>query len=127
MRTRLSSWQVKTQEEQETMKYVEVNFDTPAHVGSDEVIYKIDFPVDVQGFNIKAIKVKSLETIGFTVAILEEDGIDVLYQSVEETKYHYDVVDLVYKPNVKSFFVKVHNRGSLTTKFNIQIRGIEVK
>ena len=109
------------------MRYVEVNFDTPAHIGSGEVTYKIDFPDDVQGFNIKAIKVKSLEAIGFTVAILEEDGIDVLYQSVEEIKYHYDVVDLVYKPNAKSFFVKVHNRGSLTTKFNIQIRGIEVK
>ena len=127
MRTRLSSWQVKTQEDNETMKYVEVKHSTDSHVGSDAVIYKIDFPEDVEGFNIKAIKVKSVENIAFTVTIFEEDGIDVLYQSVEEIKYHYDVVDLVYKPTVKSFYVQIHNRGSLTTKFDIQIRGIEVK
>lgn len=127
MRTRLSSWQVKTQKEQDTMKYVEASIVTGAHVGSDIVTYRIDFPQDVVGFNIKSIKVKSEENIAFTVDIMEEDNVDVIYQSTEEIKYHYDNIDIVHLPSVKAFFVRIHNRGSLTTKFNIQIKGIEVK
>lgn len=127
MRTRLSSWQVKTQKEQDTMKYVEASTVTGAHVGSDIVTYRIDFPQDVVGFNIKSIKVKSEENIAFTVDIMEEDNVDVIYQSTEEIKYHYDNIDIVHLPSVKAFFVRIHNRGSLTTKFNIQIKGIEVK
>lgn len=127
MRTRLSGWQVKTQKEQDTMRYVEASLKTNAHVGSDIVTYRLDFPAEVMGFNVKSIKVQSEENVAFTVDVMEEDNIDVIYQSTEEIKYHYDNVDIVHYPNVKAFFVRIHNRGSLTTKFNIQIKGIEVK
>lgn len=109
------------------MKFVEVNYTTDAHVGSDIVTYRLDFPQDVMGFNIKSVKVRSEENIAFTVDIMEEDNVDVIYQSTEEIKYHYDNIDIVHFPSVKAFFVRIHNRGSLATKFNIQIRGIEVK
>lgn len=127
MRTRLSGWQVKTEREQDTMKYVEVKFKTPAHVGSDAITYKLDFPAEVEGINVKSIKVKSEENIAFTAAIMEQDGVDVIYQSLEEVKYHYDNVDILYLPAIKAFFVHLHNRGSLTTKFDIEIKGIEVR
>lgn len=127
MRTRLSSWQVKSNREHETMKYVEVKLNTAAHVGSNTVTYRLDFPKDVDGFNIKSIKVKSEENIEFTVAIMDEDNVDFIYQSLEEIKYHYDNIDIVHRPVTKAFFVKIHNRGSLTTKFSIEIKGIEVR
>ena len=127
MRTRLSSWQVRDEGEAETMRYSEATFDTPAHPGTSAVIYDVPFPSGVEGLNIKSIKVRSVEPVEFQVTILEEDANEILYESVNETKVHYDMVDLVYKPSTKTFRVRIQNRGSLSTKFNIQIKGIEVR
>ena len=127
MRTRLSSWQVRQREETETMVYTEATLDTPSHPGTSSTIYTIPFPAGVEGMNIKSIKIRSVESVEFQVTILEEGTGDVLYESLNETKVHYDMVDLVYKPVMKAFQVQIHNRGSLATKFNIQIKGIEVR
>lgn len=127
MRTRLSSWQIKEREENNYMKYVEVKYTTIAHLPESIVTYQINFPQNVEGFNIKSIKVKSEENALFNIVLLDADNNDKIYESFYETQYHYDNVDLVYKPNNKYFLVRIHNQSLLTTKYHIEIKGIEVK
>lgn len=127
MRTRLSSWQIKEREENNYMKYVEAKYTTIAHLPESIVTYQINFPQNVEGFNIKSIKVKSEENTLFNIVLLDADNNDKIYESFYETQYHYDNVDLVYKPKNKYFLVRIHNQSLLTTKYHIEIKGIEVK
>ena len=126
MRTRLSSWQTKSNEERDQMKYVSVSHTTIAHVGTDVVLYEIPFPEGIDGFMIKTVRVTAEDNVAFTVQLMDGNTAYSIYQSLEELKFHYDQVDIPYKPEERAFFVQLHNKGNLTTKFTIDIRGIEV-
>lgn len=127
MRTQLSNWQIKQYKERDQMKYVSVNETTIAHVGNSIVTYEIPFPEGVEGVMIKTIRIESEENVSFVVDLMDGATNLSIYESLEEIKFHYDQVDIPYKPEEKKFFVRIHNKGNLTTKFNIDIRGIEVK
>ena len=126
-RTRLSSWQIPVQEERGKMNYVQLKYDTIAHVANDTVVYKIDFPKGIEGINIKTIRIISDERVAFIARLLDDEGDFPIYETLEEIQYQYDNVDIAYKPNKKAIFVEILNKGDLTTKFHIDIRGIEVK
>lgn len=127
MRTQLSDWQVKNRQERDQMKYVSTSYQTVAHIGSSLVTYRIPFPEGIDGFMIKTVRVISEENVAFVVDLMDGNSEFSIYESLEEIKFHYDQVDLPYKPTEKAFFVGITNRSNLTTKFTIDIRGIEVK
>lgn len=128
MRTRLSAWQIREREGEDTgMKYVELNHDTIAHVKNGIVTYRIPFPDKMDGLSIKTIKVVSEEHNSFVVTLMDGDTSDFIYESLEESKFHYDQVDIPYRPSERALYVRIHNRGTVTTKFSITVRGIEVK
>lgn len=127
MRTQLSNWQIKSYEERDQMKYVSVSHKTIAHVGNNITTYEVPFPKGIDGFMIKTIRITSEENVAFVIDLMDGATESSIYQSLEEIKFHYDQVDIPYKPIEKSFFVRIHNKGNLTTKFTIDIRGIEVR
>lgn len=128
MRTRLSPWQVKQSEtEGGSMKYVSVNHTTNAHVPNDTVVYQIPFPDGIEGVLISTIRIESVENVPFVVDLLDGNTTKTIYESLEELRFQYDQVNIPYKPSEKSFFVRIHNKGGVTTKFNIEIRGVEVR
>jgi hypothetical protein len=127
LRTQLSDWQVKTREDRDQMKYVSMNYQTAAHVGNSITTYQIPFPEGVDGFMIKTVRVISDENVSFIADLMDGNSELSIYESLEEIKFHYDQVDLPYKPVEKAFFVRIFNKGNLTTKFTIDIRGLEVK
>lgn len=126
MRTQLSNWQLKSYKERDQMKYVEVNHDTIAHVGNSIVNYQIPFPDGVEGFLINTIRVTSEQNVSFVVLLMDGNTNIPIYESLEEIKYHYDQVSIPYKPSDKNFYIQIQNKGNLTTKFKVDIRGIEV-
>lgn len=109
------------------MKYVSVHHDTIAHVPDAIVTYTIPFPDGVEGINIKTIRVESEQNIKFVIDLMDGNSNISIYESNEEIKFQYDQVDIPYKPDDKKMYVRLQNKGSLTTKFHIEIRGIEVK
>lgn len=127
MRTRLSSWQVNELQGRDTMQYIEMKHTTVAHAGNGIVTYQIPFPEGVAGLIIKTIRITSLENSSFIVDLMDGNTNYSIYESLEETKFHYDNVDIPYKPIEQALFVRIHNKGSLTNKYEIDIRGIEVK
>lgn len=127
MRTQLSGWQVKRNGDDAGMKYVELTHDTIAHVANDIVIYRIPFADNIDGLSIKTIKVVSEQNLKFIVDLMDGDTSDSIYESLEEIKFHYDQVDIPYRPSERALYVRIHNRGTITTKFTITVRGIEVK
>jgi hypothetical protein len=126
MRTQLSNWQIKSREERDQMKYVSVSQKTIAHSGNSIVDYEIPFPDGVDGFMVKTIRVTSEENVAFIVDLMDGETGYSIYESLEEIKFHYDQVDIPYKPSERTFFVRIHNKGNVTTRFTIDIRGIEV-
>lgn len=128
MRTQLSGWQVKERNGDDAgMKYVELTHSTIAHVANGIVVYRIPFPDNVDGLSIKTIKVVSEQTLQFVVDLMDGDTTDSIYESLEELKFHYDQVDIPYRPSERALYVRIHNKGTVTTKFAITVRGIEVK
>lgn len=128
MRTKLSRWQIKElSERDDQMRYVELIHTTVAHVSNDIVTYRLDFPVGVAGIQINTIRVESMEDVPFTVNLMDGNTDTTIYESNIENKLHYDSVVIPYKPSEAAVFVRIHNRGSLTTKFTITIRGVEVR
>lgn len=129
MRTKLSPWQIKNggQAGDGSMRYVGVNHTTLAHVANESVIYRIPFPIDVDGVLISTIRVESELNVVFTVDLMDGNTNKTIYESLEETKFQYDQVNVPYKPSEKAFFVRILNKSGSTTKFNIEIRGVEVK
>lgn len=129
MRTRLSPWQIKNGvgEGAGSMKYIGVDYTTIAHVANESVIYRIPFPADVEGVLVHTIRVESELNVAFTVDLMDGNTNKTIYESLEETKFHYDQVNVPYKPSEKAFFVRILNKSGSTTKFNIEIRGVEVR
>lgn len=127
MRTQLSSWQLKEQGGHQQMKYVELHYSSPAHLAGETISYPIDFPLNVEGINIKSIKAVSDENIEFSIALIDAVNHDIVYESLDEIKMHYDTIDLVYKSTNKRIIARFINKGALTTKFTVTIKGIEVK
>jgi hypothetical protein len=127
LRTQLSDWQVKTREDREEMKYASVTYQTTAHVGNMITTYQIPFPDGVDGFMLKTFRVVSDENVSFVADLMDGNSNVSIYESLEEIKFLYDQVDLPYKPAERAFFVRIYNKGNLTTKFTIDIRGLEVK
>lgn len=127
-RTVLSGWQIRREDRDDIpMKYVELNHITKAHIPNDNVVYRLSFPDKVEGISIKTIRIVAEDNVPFMVDILDESLTESIYESLEETKYHYDQVDIPYLPTDKALFVNIHNRGSVTTKFDIKIKGLEVR
>lgn len=127
MRTRLSDWQIKNGGGEGTMKYISLEHQSVSHLGFDNVIYEIPFPDNVDGVMIKTIRVDSEQDVPFVVSLLDGSSGPSIYQSVQEQKFHYDQVDIPYKPDERAFYVLIEHEGNLTTKFKIDIRGVEVK
>lgn len=129
MRTRLSQWQMKgsIEGDENAMKYVSVDYVTAAHLLNDSVIYRIPFPVGVDGVLIHTIRVESDMVNVFTVDLMDGDNAKTIYESLDETRFHYDQVNVPYKPDDKAFFVRMRTKSGPTTKFKIEIRGVEVK
>lgn len=127
MRTRLSEWQIKGLKGSGQLKYLQINKLTPSHVANDVVTYPIDLPEGADGVNIKTISVQSDQSNNaFIVMLMDGATENRIYESREEIGYHYDNIDIPYKPTDKKVYVRIHNRGSVSTKFKIDIRGIEV-
>lgn len=126
MRTQLSNWQLKSYKERDQMKYVEVNYKTISHTGNAITRYEIPFPDGTDGVLINTIRVTSEENVAFVVGLMDGSTPTSIYESLEEVKFHYDQVSIPFKPKERMFFVNIHNKGNLTTKFTIEIRGIEV-
>jgi hypothetical protein len=128
MRTKFSPWQIKNGwGEDIAMKYVGVDYDTATHVGNESVIYKIDFPEGIDGVLIHTLRIESDISIAFTVDLMDGISTQTIYESIDETKFQYDQVNVPYKPSTKAFYVRLRNKSGIATRFNIQIRGIEVK
>jgi len=130
MRTRLSQWQVKDSDkgDEMSMKYVSVDHTTAAHLLNDIVVYRIPFPAGIEGVLIHTIRIQSDMKNIFTADLMDgENTSKTIYESLEEDSFHYDQVNVPYKPNDKAFFVRMQNKSGPTTKFKIEIRGIEVK
>lgn len=128
MRTRLSGWQIHNKDRDDlSMRYVEIKHDTIAHVSNDIVTYRIPFADGVEGLSIKTIRVVSEQNLKFVVDLMDGPTQESIYGSLEEIKFHYDQVDIPYLPSDKALFIRIHNKGSITTKFSITVKGIEVK
>lgn len=129
-RTRLSPWQYQSSGAggEGTMKFVKLTHTTPAHVANGTVTYRIPFPTGVTGIQINTIKIVSIENIRFTVDIMDGNTSETIYESNEELKYQYDNVFIPYKNDADpALYVRLSNKGGIATKFDIDIRGIEVK
>lgn len=128
MRTQLSGWQIRGRDgDDSAMKYVELTHVTISHVANAIETYRIPFPEALDGLSIKTIKVVSEQNLKFVVDIMDGETTDSIYESLEEIKFHYDQVDIPYRPSERALFVRIHNKGSVTTKFTITVKGIEVK
>lgn len=126
-RTQLSGWQIPSIESSGKMKYIELSHSTVAHVANSIVVYRLNLPDDIDGINLKTIRVISDENLSFVVRLMDGDTDMPIYESLEEIKYQYDNVDIPYKPTERAVFVEIHNKGTITTKYHINLRGIEVK
>lgn len=128
MRTRLSSWQMPTVvSDGDSMKYSEIKYTTPAHVGNSEVTYKIPLPEGQAGILIHTLRVSAQTNVAFVVSLMDGNSSNVIYESNQEIRFHYDQVIIPYKPVDGFLYLKVYNKGDIASKFDITIRGVEVK
>ena len=127
MRTQLNDWQIRARENENEMKYVHIPYQTVAHSPAEIVTYPVPFPADIKGINIKTIRIVSEESLNFVVSLMDGNTEDVIYESLDELGMQYDQVDIPYKPAEQKLFVRIHNKGSVATRFTIDVRGLEVK
>lgn len=110
------------------MKFVKLTMTTVAHTPNATTTYRLPLPKDVKGIQINTIKIVSVENVRFTIDIMDGNTQETIYESNEELRYQYDNVFIPYKNDADpAIYVRLTNKGNLATKFDIDIRGVEVK
>ncbi|WP_422661731.1 hypothetical protein ACK8P5_25595 (plasmid) [Paenibacillus sp. EC2-1] len=128
MRTQFSPRQlsgIKTGDE--AMRYVQVKYSTPAHGKNETITYSIPLPADVDGIMINTIRVLSQENLTFVADLMDGPTGPSIYESLDELRFLYDQVNIPYKPSDKTLYIRILNKGDISTKYEIDIRGVEVK